>query len=179
MNEVSTSPEKLKILIIDDERFNLNTLNGLLKDEYKIMVATNGEQGLKAAITGLPDLILLDISMPGMDGYEVCARLKNDPLTGSIPIIFITAHTDASDETKGFELGAADYIAKPFNLAVVQARIRNQIKPRNNFSGEELKIEIEIDQKKREEEVKTLTGSSFFQEIKQEIAGVDLDKFWQ
>lgn len=126
----ATAPaaEKPRILIVDDERFNLNTLHGLLKDDYKIMVATGGEQALRAALSGRPDLILLDINMPGLDGYEVCRRLKDDPLTGSTPIIFITGLADADDETKGLELGAADYITKPFNLSVVRARVRTQLR---------------------------------------------------
>ena len=117
-----------RILIIDDERFNLTTLNELLKSEHKIMVAMSGKQGLKAALSGRPDLILLDINMPEMDGYEVCQQLKSDPLTRDIPVIFITALTDAADETRGLELGAADYITKPFNLSVVKARVRTQLR---------------------------------------------------
>lgn len=124
----ATPSERPKVLAIDDERLNLNTLHGLLKDEYRMMVATSGELGLRAAATGRPDLILLDITMPGMDGLEVCRRLKSDPLTRSIPVIFITALTNADDETRGLELGAADYITKPFNLAVVKARIRTQMR---------------------------------------------------
>jgi len=124
----ASATEKPRILIVDDERFNLNTLHGLLKDDYKIMVATGGEQALRAALTGRPDLILLDINMPGLDGYEVCRRLKDDPVTGSTPIIFITGLADADDETKGLELGAADYITKPFNLSVVRARVRTQLR---------------------------------------------------
>ena len=120
----AASPDKPRVLLVDDERFNLNTLHGLLKEDHKIMVATGGDQALKAAVTGRPDLILLDINMPGMDGYEVCRRLKEDSLTSSIPIIFITGLADAEDETKGLELGAADYITKPFNLSVVRARVR-------------------------------------------------------
>ena len=122
------SPLKPRILIVDDERFNLNTLHGLLKDDYKIMVATSGEQALKAVVTGRPDLILLDINMPGMDGYEVCRILKSDTLTMGVPIIFITGLSDADDETRGLELGAADYITKPFNLSVVRARVRTQMR---------------------------------------------------
>lgn len=128
MNPSVPNPEKPRILVIDDERFNLNTLNGLLKDDYRIMVATSAEVGLKAAVTGRPDLILLDITMPGMDGYEACRRLKEDPLTQGIPVIFITALSDAEDETRGLEMGAADYIAKPFNLSVVRARVRTQMR---------------------------------------------------
>jgi len=117
-----------RILIVDDERFNLTTLNTLLNPDYRIMVATSGEVALKATIAGMPDLILLDINMPEMDGYEVCRRLKADNLTRDIPIIFITALTEPSDETKGLELGAEDYITKPFNLDVVRARVRTQIR---------------------------------------------------
>lgn len=124
----NSAENKPRILIVDDERFNLNMLNGLLNTEYKIMVATNGEQALAAVNKGRPDLILLDINMPGMDGYEVCERLKSDPLTAELPIIFITANTSADDETRGLELGAADYITKPFNPSVVQARVKTQIR---------------------------------------------------
>jgi diguanylate cyclase (GGDEF)-like protein len=128
MIQTAARADKPKILVIDDERFNLNTLNGLLRDDYRIMVATTAEVGLKAAVTGRPDLILLDITMPGMDGYEACLRLKQDPLTQGIPVIFITALSDAADETRGLELGAVDYITKPFNLSVVRARVRTQMR---------------------------------------------------
>jgi diguanylate cyclase (GGDEF)-like protein len=121
-------PIKPRILVIDDERFNLNTLHGLLRDEYRLMVAMQGEHGIKAAQTGLPDLILLDVNMPGMDGFEVCRQLKADPITQSIPVIFITALNEASDEAKGLELGAVDYITKPFNYSVVKARVRTHLR---------------------------------------------------
>jgi len=117
-----------RILIVDDERFNLTTLNELLKPDHQIMVAMNGQQAIKAAIAQRPDLILLDINMPEMDGYEACQLLKADPITQNIPIIFITALSDASDETRGLELGAADYITKPFNLNVVKARVNTQLR---------------------------------------------------
>lgn len=120
--------DKAKILIVDDERFNINLLNDLLRNEYKIMVATNGEQALKAALTGKPDLILLDILMPGIDGYEVLMRLKTDEETANIPVIFISAINDADEETRGFELGAVDFIAKPFNQSVVKARVSTQMR---------------------------------------------------
>ena len=128
MIPTASGAEKPRILVIDDERFNLNTLHGLLRDDYRIMVATSAELGLKAAIAGRPDLILLDITMPGMDGYEACRLLKEDPLTQGIPVIFITALNDAADETRGLELGAVDYITKPFNLSVVRARVRTQVR---------------------------------------------------
>lgn len=120
--------DKPKILIVDDERFNLNALNGLLKDDYKIMVALNGEQGLRAAINVRPDLILLDITMPDMDGLEVCRRLKIDPLTANIPVVFISGLTQEDDEIKGFEVGAIDYIPKPFNPVIVKARVHTHVR---------------------------------------------------
>jgi diguanylate cyclase (GGDEF)-like protein len=128
MSDGQEARERARVLVVDDQRLNLNILHGLLKDDYQVMVATSGEQGLKAATTGRPDLILLDINMPGLDGYEVCRRLKQDPVTKQIPIIFITAMSDSEDETRGLELGAADYITKPFHAAVVRARVNTQIR---------------------------------------------------
>lgn len=122
------SSDKPIILIVDDERFNITTLNSLLNENYKIMVAPNGEQALSSVQKQLPDLILLDVKMPGIDGYEVCKRLKSDDFTKNIPIIFITALNEAEDETYGLNLGASDYITKPFNHSVVAARVRTQIR---------------------------------------------------
>jgi len=124
---MSQDLKQAKVLIVDDERYNINVLNELLKNEYKVMVAKSGEQALKAAQAGQPDLILLDIMMPEMDGYEVCRRLKSTPKLQHIPVIFITAMSNAEDETRGLAMGAADYIAKPFNRAVVQARVHMQM----------------------------------------------------
>ena len=112
-----------KILVVDDERYNINVLNELLKSDCDIMAAKSGEQALKALEKARPDLILLDVMMPEMDGYEVCRRLKDNPDYKHIPVIFITALGDADEETKGFELGAVDYISKPFHNTVVFARI--------------------------------------------------------
>jgi len=117
-----------KILVVDDERLNINVLVELLKDKYKMMAAKNGEQALKAVrSSNKPDLILLDIMMPDMDGYEVCRLLKEDPETKDIPVIFISAMSEVNDETKGFELGAVDYITKPISPAVVQARVKTHL----------------------------------------------------
>jgi diguanylate cyclase (GGDEF)-like protein len=123
MNTLPKHDDRPRILIVDDERININILNALLKTDYKIMAATSGEQAIKAAVDGHPDLILLDILMPGMDGHQICRKLKSEPSTRSIPIIFITAMGDAENETMGFALGAVDYIPKPFNNAVVKARV--------------------------------------------------------
>lgn len=132
MNYVAASEDRPRVLIVDDERININLLNALLKADYKIMVATDGEQAIKAAATGKPELILLDIVMPGIDGYEVCRRLKSMAATQTIPIIFITAMGDVENETMGFALGAVDYISKPFNSAVVKARVGVHIKLKRN-----------------------------------------------
>jgi len=120
--------KRKKILIVDDERFNINVLVDLLKPNYKIMAAINGKQALKAAQSDSPpDLILLDIMMPEMDGYEVCQQLKADEKTHKIPVIFVTAMGQESDETKGLEIGAVDYITKPISPAIVEARVKVQI----------------------------------------------------
>ena len=116
---------KPKILIVDDTPENIQVLMGTLKDQYAIVAAINGEKALKMAVAEpRPDLILLDIMMPGMDGYEVCRRLKADEQVRDIPVIFVTAKTEVEDETLGFELGAVDYITKPFSIPVVKARVK-------------------------------------------------------
>jgi putative two-component system response regulator len=112
-----------RILVVDDEPNNLRVLQEILKAGYKVAFAKNGKEALAAVPKHEPDLILLDIMMPGMDGYEVCRRLKTDKKTESIPVIFITAMGEIGDETKGFEVGAVDYIMKPVNPQVVLARV--------------------------------------------------------
>lgn len=119
---------KSKILLVDDEPANLELLTETLEQQYQVLVAINGERALRLSLLDpQPDLILLDVVMPGMDGYEVCRRLKADPKTAKIPVIFITSKHALNEEHKGLELGAMDYIAKPFNLSIVQARVRNNI----------------------------------------------------
>jgi sigma-B regulation protein RsbU (phosphoserine phosphatase) len=123
-----------KILIVDDERLNINVLADLLKPKYKIMAAINGAQALKAARSANPpDLILLDIMMPEMDGYEVCRRLKSDESTKHIPIIFVTAMGQVEDETRGLELGAIDYLTKPISPAIVESRVKTQMALKKNM----------------------------------------------
>ena len=120
---------KATILIVDDAPENIDILRGLLKDDYKIKIAINGEKALKIArtTTPRPDLILLDVMMPEMDGYEVCRQLKSDVLTASIPIIFVTAKGETDDETLGFDLGAVDYITKPISPPVVKRRTQTHL----------------------------------------------------
>lgn len=124
---MSGAQEAHTILVIDDTPENLRMVSALLKDVYKVRVATSGAQGLEIALSAPPDLILLDIMMPEMDGYETCRRLKSRTETAAIPIIFLTAKSEEEDETRGFELGAADYITKPFKMSVVKARVQTQL----------------------------------------------------
>ena len=117
-----------RVLIVDDTPTNVGVISGLLKGAYRTKVATNGEKALVlASAPEKPDLILLDVMMPGMDGYEVCRRLKANPVTRDIPVIFLTAKTDAIDEENGFEVGAVDYIHKPFSGPIVLARVKTQL----------------------------------------------------
>lgn len=120
---------KKTILVVDDNSQNILAISALLEGQYKMRAATNGKKALSLANSkdNRPDLILLDIQMPGMSGYEVCDKLKETPLTTDIPVIFLTALTDAEDETEGFKRGAVDYIHKPFNPLVVNARIKAQL----------------------------------------------------
>jgi CheY-like chemotaxis protein len=120
--------DKNMILVVDDTIDNIDLLSNMLSPHYKVKAATHGEKAIKIAQTEpRPDIILLDIMMPGMSGYEVCEELKLDPATQAIPVIFITAKTETEDEQRGFELGAVDYITKPFNPVIVEARIRSQL----------------------------------------------------
>ncbi len=142
--------KRRKILIVDDERFNINVLADLLKPNYKIMVAINGKQALKAAQSDSPpDLILLDIMMPEMDGYEVCQQLKADEKTREISVIFVTAMGQESDETKGLEIGAADYITKPISPAIVEARVRTQLERKQHLEKIQKAYTIINEQKER------------------------------
>ena len=120
--------DKQTILVVDDASENIDVLSAVLRPEYKVKVALSGERALKIAIgDSRPDMILLDIMMPEMDGYEVCQLLKSNPITQNIPIIFITAKSQEEDERKGLELGAEDYITKPISPAIVLARVRTHL----------------------------------------------------
>lgn len=120
--------EKIIILIVDDNQENLKVISNFLKKKgYKIALALNGKSAFKVLDNNKIDLILLDIMMPGMDGFEVCKILKEKPGTKEIPIIFLTAKTDTEDIVKGFKIGGADYITKPFNKEELFARVNNHI----------------------------------------------------
>lgn len=133
------SENKSKILVVDDERMNLNILSDLLIDEYKVILAKNGEQALERAWSdNPPDIILLDVMMPEMDGYTVLHKLKDDERTKNTPVIFITALDSIEDEAAGLEKGAMDYIRKPFHPPIVKARIKNHltlVRQRNLLEG--------------------------------------------
>ena len=115
------------VLVIDDSPANAHQLFEALGDDYHVLVATRGADGIELAAAQSPDLILLDVVMPELNGYEVCARLKQDPRTQDIPIVFITARDDDEDEAHGLSLGAIDYLAKPLRPAIVRARVKNHI----------------------------------------------------
>jgi len=137
------------LLLVDDDAENIQVVHSILKDQYKIRVATNGPKALELAkVEPLPDLILLDVMMPQMDGYEVCSHLKADRRTGDIPIMFLTGKTEVSDETRGFEVGAVDYIHKPFSPPIVTARVRTHLMLRDaheTIARQLLAINSELD----------------------------------
>jgi putative two-component system response regulator len=157
MSEALDFTEKETVLVIDDAPDSLTMLNGLLKDSYRVKVANNGERGLKIAETlPHPDLILLDIMMPGMDGYEVCRRLKAKRETGQIPVIFLTAKGDVEDEQKGFDAGCVDYITKPVSAPIVRARVRAQLllkSARDYLIDQAAYLESEVAKRTREVQI--------------------------
>jgi len=118
---------KSSVLIVDDAAANIDILTEALDEDYSLMVARDGATALELARTETPDLILLDVMMPRMDGFQVCDHLKSDPATFNIPVIFLTAMTDIDDKTRGFRSGAVDYITKPFNILEVKARVKTHL----------------------------------------------------
>lgn len=149
-----TDHRTASILVADDTPENLRLVSALLKDEYKVRVATHGSQALElAAQAPQPALILLDIMMPEMDGYEVCARLKQGPATAEIPVIFLTARTEAEDEKRGFELGAVDYITKPISPLILEARVRTHVAlkhSRDALKNQNAWLEQEVEKRTRQ-----------------------------
>lgn len=118
---------KPKLLVVDDQPINIQVMYQAFAGDYQVFMATSGVQALAICKDNPPDLILLDVVMPEMDGFEVCTLLKADDATRNIPIIFVTAHTDSAQETHGLSLGAVDFIAKPVNPPVVRARVKTQL----------------------------------------------------
>ena len=116
-----------RLLVVDDQPINVQALYQAFSADHQVIMATNGEQVLSACAAKLPDLVLLDIEMPGMDGYEVCRRLKADAATRDIPVIFVSAHSDEAAEARGLDLGAVDFISKPINPRIVRARVKTHL----------------------------------------------------
>ncbi len=176
---------KQRILIVDDEKFNRQILSELLLPDYDVFLAKDGDQAIaRARATPSPDLILLDVVMPGMDGYEVLHHLRADERTRDIPVMFVTGMCEADDEAKGLDMGAVDYVLKPFRSAVVRARVRNHM----NYIWQRKQLE-------RDAFIDSLTGihnrRSFDQTVDNEwkravrhgkqlsVAMVDIDYFKQ
>jgi diguanylate cyclase (GGDEF)-like protein len=124
---LDSSHGKPRLLVVDDQPINIQVMYQAFAGNYQVFMATNGEQALAICKNNPPDLVLLDVVMPGMDGFEVCTRLKADAATSHIPVIFVTAHNDASEEAHGLSVGAVDFIAKPVNPAVVRARVKTHL----------------------------------------------------
>ena len=127
MQSKTNDAEMNRILVVDDEPANIQLLAGILQEQYIVSAATSGEKALQLAASQQPDLILLDMVMPGMDGIEVCAALKDDAATADIPVIFVTSMTDPENEERGLKAGAVDYIFKPVSPPVVRARVKIHI----------------------------------------------------
>lgn len=137
---------KNTILIVDDTIENIDVLNAILQDTYDIKAATNGKTALKIAEKMRPDIILLDIMMPEMDGYEVCRKLKANPLTSHIPVIFVTAMSDEQNEAKGFQVGAVDYVTKPISSVIVKARLKTHLA----LSNQQKVLDFQVKEKTKE-----------------------------
>jgi putative two-component system response regulator len=153
MTENGIDDSRPMILIVDDNATNIDLLVNTLKAGHRLGIAKSGPKALAFAAKQKPDLVLLDIMMPEMDGYEVCRRLKADPQTAAIPVIFITAMSETSDKTRGFDLGAVDYITKPFQAAEVMARVRTHLsleEMRRELSAHNLLLERKVEQKTAE-----------------------------
>lgn len=160
------------VLVVDDNRLNIDLLVDVLKDDYKLLVALDGETALELIQDSLPDVILLDIMMPNMNGYEVCKRLKSDPRTERIPVIFITAKSQIEDETMGLELGAVDYITKPVTPAIVQARLKTHLALYNQnreLEGKVLRRTRELERSNEKAKEASRAKSAFLANISHEL----------
>ncbi|MGD8110020.1 response regulator [Vibrio sp. TRT 17S01] len=153
--------EKATILVVDDNSENRALLNGLLASTFRVLIATNGMQAIQACKKHLPDIVLLDIMMPEMDGYEVCRRLKQDPETENVPIIFLTAKSQIEDEQRGFEMGAVDYILKPISPPILLARVGTHLRlkeARTALARQNEVLEVKVQERTHElEEIQNAT----------------------
>ncbi|MBC7939538.1 MAG: diguanylate cyclase [Chitinophagaceae bacterium] len=123
----AAADERPRLLVVDDQRANIQALFQAFQADHKVLMATSGEQALTLCRSQPPDLVLLDVVMPGMDGFEVCRQLKADQATKDIPVIFVTGHHDEEAETRGLDVGAVDFISKPINPRVVRARVKTHL----------------------------------------------------
>lgn len=126
-DSLSSPSAKPRLLVVDDQPINIQVMHQIFAGEYQVFMATSGQQAIQLCHANPPDLVLLDIVMPGMDGYEVCRQLKADAATRDIPVIFVTAHSESEQETQGLEVGAVDFITKPVVPAVVRARVKTHV----------------------------------------------------
>jgi len=141
------------VLVVDDTEANVDILVEALGDDYDVSVAMDGESALELVAEQAPDIILLDIMMPGIDGYEVCTRLKAEPSTADIPVVFLTAMTEIDNKTRGFQLGAVDYVTKPFEIMEVKARIKTHLSLRLaqlELSNQNEILELKVQERTRE-----------------------------
>jgi PleD family two-component response regulator len=156
--DTSQEQERATVLVVDDVASNIDVISGILKRHYQVKVATSGKKALRIARTDpQPDLILLDVMMPEMDGMEVCKRLKDDELTESIPIIFLTAKSDITDMTEGFNQGAVDYITKPANPAILNARVNTHIQLKKSYDSVKNQLETLIENAQLRDDVERMT----------------------
>jgi len=152
------------VLVVDDTPVNIDLLSDILRKDYQVKAAVNGAKALEIArAEPAPDIILLDIMMPEMSGHEVCRQLKEDPNTADIPIIFVTAKSEVEDEKQGLDMGAVDYITKPFNPEIVEARVRNQLSLHQQ--RDQLRVELF-------EALKGRVQSGFVEHIGQHLAEI-------
>ena len=143
---MSGEVDKTTILVVDDEPYNISFLEAVLDSDYVVLTAQAGGEALKIAASESPDLVLLDLMMPDMDGYDVCRRLKENPLTRNIPVIFVTTIGTMENEARGFDLGAVDYILKPISVPILQARVKTHLA----LSNQKRALELMVQQRTRE-----------------------------
>ena len=159
----AAAPSKHTVLVVDDTPTNLSLLAQVLNKDHRVLLAASGAKALQIAVQALPDLIVLDIMMPELDGYEVCRRLKADERTRDIPIIFMTALTQAEDETAGFDVGGADFVHKPFNPSTLLARVRTHLalkSARDALNGDKQSLTEQL--RARVHEVERLRDATLF-----------------
>jgi len=137
--------DRKKLLLVDDEPINLALMRGILQSQYGLAFARSGAEALTIATDAPPDLILLDVMMPGMDGYEVCAQLKANPRLADVPVIFVTALGQVDDEREGFNLGAVDFIVKPISAAILQARVATHLRLRELTSSLQVEVRSQLE----------------------------------